>query len=88
MPLEKPCHSREREAGSLPDVLVSLIFQGELGSLPGCTVLGMPDSNAMPEQIDWRPKQPSHGRSEVLRSSRHNPAGHKAKDITPSIAWM
>ena len=27
------------------------------------------------------------GRSEVLRSLRHSTCGHKAKDITPSVAW-
>ena len=28
------------------------------------------------------------GRSEVLRSLRHYTCRHKAKDVTPSVAWM
>ena len=39
----------------------------------GCTALDMLDiSKEITEQTDWRTKQPRLGRSEVLRSLRHN----------------
>jgi len=45
----------------------------------------------MTEQVDWRAKQPSQAAcfSEDLKcwESWDTTCGHKAKDITPSIAW-
>ena len=56
-----------------------------------CTALDMPEWREMTDQTDWRAKQPS----QVARFSEDlkcwgvwdSTCGHKAKDITPSIAW-
>ena len=51
----------------------------------------MPEWREMTEQIDWREKQPSQVArvSEDLKcwGAWDTNRGHKAKDITPSIAW-
>ena len=73
--------------------LETLAFISVLESC-GCSVLDMPESKEMTEQTDWRAIKTTItgglrlGRSEVLRILRHvTTCGHKAKDITPSIAW-
>ena len=58
-----------------------------------CTVLDMPESKQMTAQIDWRAKQPPHAGFAARKIwsvedlETLPPTGHKAKDITPSIAW-
>jgi len=57
----------------------------------GCTALDIPEWREMTEQTDWREKQPSQVAcfSEDLKwwGAWDTTCGHKAKDITPSIAW-
>ena len=57
----------------------------------GCTTLDMPDWRETTEQIDWRAKLSSQVTcfSEELKcwEAWDTTCGHKAKDITPLIAW-
>ena len=53
--------------------------------------LDMPEWREMTEQIDWRAKQPPQvacvSKDLNCWGAWDNTCGHKAKDITPSIAW-
>ena len=57
----------------------------------GCTALDMPEWREMNERIDWRVDQPSQmaSFSDDLKcwGAWDTTCRHKAKDITPSIAW-
>ena len=57
----------------------------------GYTALGMPDWRETTKQIDWQAKQPSQMacflEDPKCWGAWYTTCGHKAKDITPSIAW-
>ena len=56
-------------------------------------LIDMPESRDVTEQINWRRKKAAItsglclGRSEVAIEDLESTCEHKAKDITPSIAW-
>ena len=77
----------EREAQTGVCKISTFTFENSCG----CTALDMPEWKETTEQIDWRAKQPSQVTyiSENLKcwEAWDTTCGHKAKDITPSIAW-